>query len=188
MPAYQTFNAQGEVVKLHDLQDKGPWCATGATYEQVFLLKYGIELGLAINPKKEADPYVPDLIKIADGRIADLKTQNTPFFKARSLHKIDPQFAITFNGKDYRRYKRLYPSIDIYFWVSWIPIKFVMGATTIVVDPMEGIWNISLVNIDKMIKDGASNHQYQQRIGDRRGNAQDSYVFDLQNPLFTKLK
>ncbi|MDO4705225.1 MAG: hypothetical protein Q4A98_03305 [Comamonadaceae bacterium] len=68
-----------------------------------------------INPAKNMDKTAPDLI--IDGAISDLKTQNTPFFTA-SRYGLDPRFAVTFNRKDYERYKRIYPSIVIYFWID----------------------------------------------------------------------
>jgi hypothetical protein len=69
-----------------------------------------------INPDKGENSYA--LALIVDGRLADLKVQNTPFFKAREKYGVDPTYAITFNRKDYNSYKSKYLDIDIYFWVE----------------------------------------------------------------------
>jgi hypothetical protein len=185
--AYRTFKADGGEVSQHDLQDKGPWCLTGASYEQTFINKYGSDLELGINPVKANDPYVPDLVNLKTKNLADLKTQNTPFFQSGVRYGIDPQYAVTFNVKDYKRYKEYYPTIDIYFWVSWVVTKF-EGSTKISVDEMEGIWMITLSNIETLVKAGSPIHSYAQRIFDVSGNAKGSYVLDLQNKLFTRLK
>lgn len=184
---YKTFNAAGGEITQRDLQDKGPWCLTGATYEQVFVGKYGAELGLGINPAKEKDPYAPDLINLKTQNLADLKTQNTPFFQSGIRYGIDPQYAVTFNVKDYRRYKEYYPSIIIYFWVVWIATRF-EGSTTVSVNEMEGVWMISLTDIEAMIKAGAPVHSYAQRVFDVIGNAKGSFVLDLNNKLFARIK
>lgn len=75
-----------------------------------------LELGIRLNPAKLLDLTAPDLL--VDGRIADLKTQNTPFFTA-SRYGLDPRFTITFNRKDYERYISLYPDIAIFYWIDW---------------------------------------------------------------------
>ena len=97
---YQLFDKDGKQVTHHDLQDKGVWCRTGASKEEVFVDLYGQQLDLIINPAKENNPYVPDLKNTKTGRLADLKTQNTPFFQAKSRFDYDPQYVVVFNKKD----------------------------------------------------------------------------------------
>ncbi len=127
---YHLFDRNGNEVTHHNLQDKGPWCQTGITFEEAFVSKYGADLSLVINPQKQIDPYVPDLLDTSKGNLADLKTQNTPFFQARTRYNMNPQFAVTFNLKDHRRYNELYPDIDIYFWVEWLITGF-KGSTEV---------------------------------------------------------
>lgn len=185
--AYRTFDINGKEITQHDLQDKGPWCLAGASFEEVFIKKFGEGLGLTINPEKSMNPYAPDLINFNTNNLGDLKTQNTPFFQSKVRYNIDPQYAVTFNVKDYRRYKEYYPNIEIYFWVSWVAIRF-EGASSIKVNEMEGIWSTSLSKIELMIQAGAPVHSYSKRVSDTLGNAKESYVFDLQNKPFTKIK
>src|SRR3989344_8017214 len=102
----------------HDTEDKSWWLLHGAQLEERFVevcCKH-LHLSAAINPVKITNPTAPDLV--VNGRLADLKTQNTPFFTA-ARYGLDPRFAVTFNRKDYERYKRFYPDIDIYYWVDW---------------------------------------------------------------------
>lgn len=184
--AYKLLDVNGNDVTHHDLQDKGVWCVSGASQEEGFVQKYGKYLSLVINPAKDTDPYVPDLKNTDTGIIADLKTQNTPFFQSKSRFGIDPQFAVVFNGKDRERYKRLYPDIDIYFAVDWQVVGFVSGNNKTTVEPMVGVWRIPFKELDKVL-DTAPFHEYQQRVGDTRGNAKGSYVLDLQNPAFKRV-
>ena len=182
---YKLFDKDGLEKTQHDLQDKGPWCLHGASKEEIFVNNYGEQFSIVINPEKLTNPYAPDLLNTSKTVVCDLKTQNTPFFQARIRYDIDPQYAVTFNVKDYNRYSTLYPSIEIYFWVYWEIVKF-QGSTAIEVQPMEGVWFIPFQDLKEVIKISPK-HTYQQRVGDTRGNALDSYVLDLQNPLFTKI-
>ena len=93
---------------MHNTEDKQWWVIEWAKREVLFVEKVCPELGLlaGINPEKSSNRYAPDLV--VSGLIADLKCQQTPFFKARDLYGLDPQFAVTFNRKDYLRYKEQY--------------------------------------------------------------------------------
>src|SRR3954454_23053909 len=96
----------------HSPQDKGFWVDAGRDKERDFVERVLPRLGFsgAINPAKESDIYAPDLL--VEGQLADLKAQRMPFFKARELYEVDPQFAVTFNEKDYLRYRDRYPAIS----------------------------------------------------------------------------
>ena len=180
------YNSKGEIVKHEDLQDKASWCEKGRSSEDVFVKKYGNELNLIINPEKKWNKYTVDLKNIQTENFADLKTQHTPFFQALERYSIDPQYAVTFNKKDYLRYSEFYPDIEVYFWVEWLATKFENEHKAIEVNPMDGVWKISFDNI-KDIVDDAPLHYYGQRIFDTSGNSKGSYVFDLRHPLFNKL-
>lgn len=186
MPNYKLLDEKNQEVKQHDLQDKAPWCKTGATFEEVFVEKYGQQFGLIINPQKEDNIYAPDLLNTTNNSLGDLKTQNTPFFQASQRYDLDPQFAVTFNVKDYKRYLANYPTIEIYFWVKWIVTGFEKNDDKIQVQPMEGIWKIEFDNLIELCKTSPI-HTYGQRIYDNKGNAKDSYVLDLRNERFKTL-
>jgi hypothetical protein len=97
----------------HGTEDKQWWLRHGERLEADFveLCVTHLALDVCLNPAKLVDPTAPDLL--VDGKIADLKTQNTPFFTA-SRYGLDPRFTITFNWKDYERYRKLYPDIIIF--------------------------------------------------------------------------
>ena len=182
--AYKTFNKENQEINLHDLQDKGPWCVVGASFEETFVLKYP-ELNLIINPEKAQNVYAPDLLNQNTGGLADLKTQNTPFFLSQSKYRINPQYAVTFNRKDYLRYIEKYPGIEIYFWVDWQAVRF-SGSQDISVNPMVGVWRITYENLLLAVA-SAPLHTYVQRYNDNAGNAKDSYVLDLKSKFFEKI-
>ncbi|MDO5968278.1 hypothetical protein Q4Q35_00520 [Flavivirga aquimarina] len=183
--AYKLFDINGNVIEQHDLQDKGVWCQTGASKEKVFVDKFGKSLNLIINPEKENNPYAPDLLNTSTNLLADLKTQNTPFFQAQTRFNYDPQYTVVFNGKDRHRYKEKYPDIEIYFAVDWQAIKFENGKI-IEVKPMTGVWFIPFQKLDKLLESSPF-HSYGQRKFDQRGNAKGSYVLNLLNNNFIRL-
>ena len=184
--AYKLFDINGIEVTHHDLQDKGVWCRAGASKEEVFVEKFGVDLNLRINPEKENNPYAPDLQNTSNQLLADLKTQNTPFFQAQSRFGYDPQYAVVFNGKDRQRYREKYPDIEIYFAVDWQVIKY-HGRNIIEVKPMTGVWYIPFSELNKKLEE-APFHAYQQRQFDQKGNAKGSYGLNLLDHEFTKVK
>ncbi len=186
---YRMFDADGVEVVHSDLQNKSGWCEHGASKEEVFVDKYGSRLGVVINPEKKTNPYVLDLFQVKRNMFSDLKTQNTPFFKAQSLHGISPNYAVTFNQKDkirYEKYLKSMKEIAIFFWVNWIPVRWVRDDEDISVTPTNAIYGIKFSNILKLIHESTM-HDYVQRVDDRNGNAKRSYVFDLNNSFFHRL-
>lgn len=183
---YKMFDSTGSEIELRDLQDKGPWCADGASKEETFIAKYGKQFNLIINPEKADDIYAPDLFNQNTLARGDLKTQNTPFFQAFKRYGIDTQFAVTFNQKDFDRYTTKYPNIEIYFWVEWIATKFVQSSSSIHINPMTGIWYIPFQELTKLIPK-APLHEYVQRIHDTKGNAKGSFVLNLNDVGFKRI-
>lgn len=183
---YKQFGIDGREIRRCDLQDKGMWCRDGASQEEVFVEKYGAQLGLIINPQKADDPYAPDLVNTETGLLADLKTQNTPFFQAESRFGYDPQFTVVFNGKDRERYRSLYPQIGIYFAVDWQAVKFENDFGVIEVEPLFGVWYIPFRELESLLAT-APYHAYWQRVWDEKGNAKGSYILDLRDDAFQRL-
>lgn len=163
---------------MHDTEDKKWWVLKWSKKERLFVdvVCQKLNLNARINPLKKSDPFVPDLI--VNGHLAELKCQRTPFFKAKELYGIDPQFAITFNDKDLKYYTRQYPSLEIYFWVHWQTLSKTINGTTYKVKPMHGVWRTTIKEIAKLIQ---HLHQYQRRTHDTRGNAKASYLLSLED-------
>jgi len=182
--SYIQYDKDGTIITFSDLQNKKRWCKDGERIEEAFVSKYGKQLSLTINPEKSSNPYAPDLIY--NTKIADLKTQNTPFFKSKKLYDIDPSYAVVFNRKDAERYWKLYKDIIIYFWIEWHSVKFVMGSFEQDVKYINGVWSIKFIELVELIKN-APEHFYQQRVTDKIGNAKSSFVLDIRNPRFNKL-
>jgi len=120
--AYRMFDFKGNEITQYDLQEKGSLCISGAEFEKVFIDKHR-DLCLTINTDKYRNKYSPDLINTKNRSLADHKTQDTSFFLSKERYGINPQYAVSFNEKDYLRYTSLYPGIDIYFWVDWQAVK-----------------------------------------------------------------
>ncbi len=161
-------------------EDKGWWVEAWKDAEVVFVDSVAPYLGLEaqINPAKALDAYAPDLI--VGGSLADLKCQSTPFFRARDLFGLDPRFAVTFNRKDYERYSTRYPDIVVYWWVAWTTTEKRIGSRVYNVEPMRGVWRVPFPDLRVRVERGeAPLHPYRQRVGDTRGNALDSFLFDL---------
>jgi len=167
---------------MWNTEDKEWWCKDGVRREVDFVNRIAPSLGLnaKINPEKEQNQYLPDLI--VNGKLADLKSQTTPFYTAstafateRRPYGIAPQFAVTFNRKDYRHYKQYYPDLDIYFWVEWA------GTTGygVTIRPMVGVYKVPFRQLAADIEaEEVSLHEYQRRLSDTR-NARNSYGFDV---------
>lgn len=183
----ELYDIQGKKIKQHDLQDKSYWCRDGEKIEEAFIRLFGKSLNLEINPEKKDNPYVPDLINIQTGQLADLKQQATPFFQAGQLYEIDPTYAVVFNEKDKIRYQKNYPNIIIYYWVNWLAVRFKMGNDEIIAKPLKGIWTTDFPKFEKYLTN-CPIHYYRQRINDTQGNARGSYVCDIRNQVFKKVK
>jgi hypothetical protein len=129
-------------------------------------------LEISINPQKQLDKTAPDLV--FEGCLADLKTQNTPFFTS-SRYGIDPRFCVTFNRKDFERYASMYPEINIFFWVDWKQLSYKEFSTT----HLAGVFKVGFSKLREMVEAGAPEHAYLRRINDKAGNAKTSFLFDV---------
>lgn len=169
----------------HDTEDKAWWCLHGVEKELSFveLCNAHLKIDAQINPEKETNRYAPDLV--VKGVVSDLKTQNTPFFSAKR-YGMNPERTVTFNRKDYVRYKQYYPSIDIYFWVEWTQTTW----KDLSVQYLAGIYRLPFKEIAQLIEAGAKEHSYQKRVNDQI-NAKSSFLLnldDLECVFETKVK
>lgn len=164
--------------KPKDNEARMQWYKYGESLERQFLsnIAPAYSLQIALNPKKLYDPTVIDMI-YKDKFPADLKTQNTPFFTS-TKYGVPSQYAVTFNHKDYTRYKKLYPYAIIFFWIEWKQLSWKDKK----VKPMNGVWKVPFWKIVRDIENGTVKlHTYQKRAKDDRPNAKDSYVLDIRN-------
>ncbi len=165
----------------HDTEDKNWWCHHGEQLEKSFvtICRDNMSLDVTINPEKVTNPYAPDLIFRQDGitHLADLKTQNTPFFTS-SRYGADPRYTVTFNRKDYERYKQLYPDIVIFFWLDWKQTTW----NSISTKYLAGIFKANFADMAIAIESGKiPEHAYQRRTFDVSGNAKTSFLFDVRD-------
>lgn len=190
MPIYDINN---NPINHGDVENRLVWYIHGERKEESFVRIFQNQLNVIINPEKEYNRMAIDLINPTTNLLIDLKTANTPFFTAERNYGISPQFAVTLNEIDVRRYQEYYPGMTIYFWVDWIAVKYVSPnqrytSNSIEVEPMQGVWSISLQQVVTMIQnEEVPLHGYINRQNDQRGNAQESYVLDLRHPSFQRL-
>jgi len=164
-----------------ETENKIDWCREAEIQERLFAVSRLFDLGLTghVNPAKKTDKFTHDLFVSFP---ADLKSVQTPLFKARELYDIDPQFAITFNEKDAARYTSLYPNIIIIFDIKWSETVKQIGHVTYTVEPMHLTVAGFLKDIhNAIIKSGGHTIEYQRRINDTNGNAKKSYVLDARH-------
>ena len=167
--------ASTESCKPKDTEARTQWYRHGMELEEIFLEEVApkLDIHIRLNPKKDDDPTVIDMIY--KKYPADLKTQNTPFFTSKK-YGIPAQYAVTFNHKDYVRYKKLYPTAIIFFWVHWTTLSW----NSLKVKPMNKIIKIPFWKIVRDIENGTMPlHTYQRRQTDKRANAKDSYIIDI---------
>tara|TARA_R110000796_G_scaffold165388_2_gene282180 strand:- start:1608 stop:1958 length:351 start_codon:yes stop_codon:yes gene_type:complete len=109
---------------------------------------------------------------LVEGRIAELKTRRTPFFKTKQ-YGLSPDTATTINEKDIERYILTNPGMVVFFWVYW-PKQERYG---IEVKECCGVW---FARMDKLKKicDSAPVKTYENRSGED-GNKLTSYIIDL---------
>ena len=159
---------------IHDPNDRHWWYLHGEKLENKFIEICNNHLGLVaiINPEKLIKKTAVDLI--IDGRLSDLKTQNTPFFTS-GKYGIEPQYCVTFNRKDYHYYSQKYSEIDIYFWIEWTQLRYRMH----IVPYMAGIYRISFKKLAKIIEDGVPEHTYLNRQDPANRNAKSSFLLDV---------
>lgn len=164
--------------KPSDTEARSQWYRHGEELEDQFVADVAplLKIPIRINPRKEDDPTVIDMLYM-NKYDADLKTQNTPFFTS-SKYGIPSQYAVTFNHKDYIRYKKLYPYSIIFFWIHWTTLSW----NNLKVEPMNKVIKIPFWKLRRDIENGIIPlHTYQRRQTDKRANAKDSYIIDIRN-------
>ncbi|HEM3464651.1 hypothetical protein [Streptococcus suis] len=175
---------------IYNTEDRNQWYKLGEKKEILFVKSVvpNLDRELIINPDKKDDPTKIDLWDVTNNRPADLKVQTTPFFTS-SKHPYkgshyDPQYTVTFNKKDYEKYKKEYPNADIYFWVTWDQLTYKEHK----VEPMSGVWRARFEKMAEYIDDKIVYlHKYHHRKDDDY-NAKDSYLFSLSDQdIFEKI-
>lgn len=149
---------------IADTEDKQAWCKYGEQLEKEFVANSAFHnTAFKINPDKETNPYVYDLVMET---AADLKSCKTPWRLSEKMFGIPSKYAVTIDDKDIQRYRELYPSITLIFDVDYPDYTAVH---------FTDIWRIF-----ELIGTGlAHRHVYQKRVNDTRGNAKTSWVFDV---------
>jgi hypothetical protein len=170
-----------------DTENREEWYGLSSLWEKKFCDEIAPHHGLCvqINPEKELDPTRPDLLTtLSDGSevLSELKPQFTPFFKAKSIYKVDPQYAFALNVRDI-------PDLPqkgiVYFWVRWNITQWTdNNGYTYNVNSMDRVWYAQSKTVCRFIEiEQPPIHHYARRVDDPH-NARRSYIFDIRN--FTK--
>lgn len=152
---------------MMDTEKKQEWCEIGAEFERDFVAGNKINgWAVAINPDKQSNPYGHDWTMVVP---ADLKTVSTAWRKSQELFGIPPDYAVSVNVKDFRRYSKKCPNVLIV-----IDARFSVESS--------GKYLLTLPRAQWLIENGfAKRHEYMGRVYDTKGNAKESYVFDLRH-------
>lgn len=162
-----------------DYNNRAAWYETGERKEREFCALLVDEYGIAaeINPDKARDKTLPDLI--VAGELADLKTQHTPFYKAREIAGIDPARLVSLNLKDALRYREHWPRLWLYFWVEWPESSREIGDTLYRVRAVRGVYRARMEQIDAMILRHRVQLRGLLRRQDGEGGAKNQYHLSL---------
>ncbi len=126
---YELLDFQGKPISFNQLNDKSFSCKHGESQEELFVRTFErlkmqgyiqVDDNVAIHPKKQSNPYHPDLI-VNSTDIGELKAKASPLFIANK-YGINPQFALTMDLKDsfhYSKYLEQGIDISIFIWVKW---------------------------------------------------------------------
>jgi hypothetical protein len=161
---------------LIDTENKLGWCEQAEVDERHFVMLFGHTLNLMVNPEKEKNKFVPDLMHKKNRTVCELKIRRTPFFTAHMKYAVSIQHAVTINKGDIEYYQKEYPGLPVYWWVQWNDLKY----GDIEVKPMHGVWGIRLEELAELCDKGPL-HEYERRKNDTTGNAKESYVISLEN-------
>jgi hypothetical protein len=94
---------------------------------------------------------------------------------------MNPRFTVTFNRKDYERYRELYPDLVVYFWINWQTLSW----RDIHVKPLSAVFRSPFDCIASQVTSGiAVEHHYRRREDDRAGNARSSFLLDARSLEF----
>jgi hypothetical protein len=160
---------------MHDVQDKQHWCREATVKEKriVSYLRRKYSLPIEINPKKSHDIYAPDCIY--DGRVADLKIFNTPFFTAGKFG-VDPQYAYTFGSREVRVYSQDYPNILIVVFYN----PSILEGYGVHLDYLGGVYTSPFSALKELCTE-SNHHFHAKRVGDISHNDKSDYVIDIRN-------
>jgi len=167
----------------HNTEDKKYWCEKyGVEHETIFcdLMTNVLKLPTIINPEKTTNRYAPDLL--VNDHLADLKFVGTPFYTSARISNINPQYCVTFDHKDYIRYKTLYPDIYVFFWVKYPDSTGHYSEEVVNIKAMNHVFFVPFSRLQSYIEnEGVKYHEYNRRKDDTDGNARGAYLFDVRS-------
>jgi hypothetical protein len=165
-------------------ENRQQWYKAAEVWEQDFVSQYGEKFNIILNPSKSKSPYAPDLYCLNTSKSADLKLQKKPFFTAKKLYGIDPNYCWTFNVSDLFEYVCKYDySFGLFIWV----VHDKAEQYNIQVEEAEAVYYTTIGLLKDHVARKGKIHEYSRRINDTNGNAYGSYAFDLSSKIFTKL-
>lgn len=174
---------------MHDTEDRYWWYRHADQQEQAFvkmMRSHGFDVRR--NPEKLLDPKVPDLMADKE-KLSELKSQNTPFFKAAVFYGLPARYTVTFNRDQYEFYLEKWPDLYIYFWPNWTATEWrdPTWGTLYVVEPMNRVFGIRLPDLRPLVRK-AKEHWYGKRKNEVRPNHRSSFLLDVRDmPMLLRL-
>jgi len=162
-----------------DTEDVAAWHRHARGKELAFIARFP---GRAEDNPQRAGPgeegYDPEIYDptsfdlFFDGRVADYKGPETPFYRAEKLYGMVPHQTVVLNVASVEHYRRRYPGIDLIFDVNY-PEGEGYGVWT---PGNRGVWRMK--NSTEHDFSSAPVHVYGRRVNDPN-NKKDSYLLDL---------
>lgn len=167
---------QTENYKVNPSGSGGWWYKKGEQLEKHFCKniapKYGIDA--KINPSKDDNPFVPDLI-INDDILAEFKHKETPFFTC-SLHgDFEPRTTITLDKQSIDYYRKQYRDLYIFIYVNWQTLTW----SNIKIDPLIGLWGTTTKSLEYLIENDYSHLHLQKNRRMMNDGTKHVYIFSL---------
>lgn len=155
---------------------------TGEAYERRFIevarRYYGLDA--KFNPEKKDSNYVVDLL--IGGKLADLKYQKKPFFKANEWYGLDPRHTVCVDVCDFEKYMERHPEMDIYWWVDWKVNEWTdYSGKPYWVEPLKGIYRATLKRVAELVKTTAVRHTKSKRKYNNYSKSKEAYLLDLRD-------
>jgi|DEB0MinimDraft_6_1074348.scaffolds.fasta_scaffold102913_1 hypothetical protein len=157
-------------------EDRAQYYKWADEWEEDFVLKYGAQFNIIINPAKAKAKTAPDLYMLKKHTSADLKSLQKPFYKSQQKWGIPAQHSWQINWSDLFEYSLKHPDqFGIFIWKRFKDSE----KYGVKVYAEEAVYYTSLFLLKSIVARSGKLHKYIRRRNDTNGNSIDSFIVDL---------